>query len=197
VTRIDLVPPEWHAARSIRRKLRKWGGRLGLVILIGGVLYVGLVQLVAAGETDLRRLSSKYSSLQESLAHAEGLLIERERLQRHQEAIGVLSSDYPAVWFLASLGSVLTDDCYLNSIYFQHCSESNQDSEENDCISSVRLLGRAPGHQQVGQTIRRLQAIDQYDEVNLVSIDEPSTADKSREVKFELICTLLLGEGTD
>ena len=191
MTRIDLVPPEWHAARTTRRTIRAWATRLGLVSLVGAGLYVGLVQLVAAGETDLRRLSGKYSSLQESLRHAEGLLVERERLQKHHEAIGVLSSDRPAVWFVASLGPALGPDCYLTSMDLQLCGTDVQRGKgDGKCLPTLRLKGRAPGHQQVGQTIRKLQATPRYQEVILVSIDEPKAAASEREVTFELICVL-------
>ncbi|MFH1843025.1 MAG: hypothetical protein ABIF77_07430 [bacterium] len=191
MTKIDLVPAVWHTGRAARRKLRQWGTYLGLVCLVGAILYVGLLHLVTTGKTDLQRLSGKYSTLQGSLQHAESLLMERERLQCQNAAIGLIRSDHPAVWFLANLGDALSPDSYLTSLELMLCGyDDPEQGADGKCRPGLKLLGRAPGHQQVGLTIRQLQTAEQFGEVILVSIDEPARTGKNREVEFKLVCTL-------
>lgn len=196
MTSIDLIPPEAHAIREAARRLRTWGTRLGMTFLLAALLYAGLLHLAAAGQKDLQRLSGQYASLQGHLRHAEDLLNERERLQKHREAIAILRRELSPLWFLESLGEALPARGYLTSLDLSLCSYRDEDSGQgDDCRPGLRLRGRAPDPQQVGLIIHELTAAGGFGRVDLVSISEPVTKGKRREVEFELVCELA-GEDT-
>jgi Tfp pilus assembly protein PilN len=199
VTSIDLVPPEAIRRRDTRRRLHRWGSRLGTGLAVAIVVHVALVQLASGQKRELERLTRSYSHLQQQLQRAEGLLQQRENLGRHREAITLIRGDRSADRYLELLGATLTPDSYLDSLILDRCPpferEARDPRKQQACEARLRIRGFAPGHEQVGHILRSLIARSEFRSVSLVSVTDPPRGDQSREVTFEILCVLAETQG--
>jgi hypothetical protein len=199
MTVINLISPERLEQRASRHCLRNWAVRLIAGFSILAVAYGGLSHLAAQPSEERERLSSRHAHLQDRLQQAQNLIRERDRLGRARAAIGSIQESRPAGWFLEVMGEALTKDAYLVQFTLDRSrpgesGSSRSDGEEGG--ATLHLRGRAPGHRQVGEILRRLATSGAFAEVDLVSATEPRRGSSaSGEIEFELLCTLT-EEGT-
>lgn len=198
MTSIDLTPPERLVRRVRNTSLKKWGNRLGVVLLCAVISYIGVARVAGAKEAELKQVTGKYALLQERLRKAESLLEERDNLARHQEAIRLIRNDRTAGWYLELLGDLLTADSYLTKLNLDLCPYSDSkiwgNLNKDNCSPSLTLEGHASGHQQVGKIIGHMNDSGIFQEVGLISIQVPSGSGKSLGVDFEIRCSIPSGD---
>jgi hypothetical protein len=194
MTGINLIPPQLLAQREARRLLRRWGARLATITLGLTLLYAALARVTADRLAEVDRATGRYTSLHERLQSAGDLVQERNRLAERRALIDLIRDDRTAGDFLTTLGSALTPDAYLAYLSLERCAgaESAAETEPGTepCRSQLVLRGLAPGHQQVGETLRRLSETRVFSDVELVSIRDPLDPARAGEVEFEMSCTL-------
>jgi len=202
VTSIDLVPPDAIARRETRRRLRRWGVRLGVGVGAALAMHATLVGLARAQRSELDDLTHRYSTLLEHLRRADELLEQREDLERHREAISLIRRDRTAGHYLALLGASLTTDSYLESLSLERCPPFERDAAApktaETCDARLRIRGRAPGHEEVGRILRAMIARSEFRGVNLVSVTDPphTRGERPDEVTFEILCVLAEVQGS-
>ncbi len=197
MTVIDLIPPEIHAGKVVKRRIRIWTGRLVLFCVAATCVYIGLYQQVTARESDLQQLSIKYAALQQQLQHAEYLLAERERLVLQREAIGLIRGNHTAGHYMEQLGYVFTPDSFLTSLDIVLCAYSDFElggQQIRECPNGLKIIGQAPGHGEVGLIIRQMAATQEFGRVDLISISETKGKEQQSSVAFELMCTMRMEE---
>ncbi len=199
MTSIDLTPPERIVRRVARVSLRRWGTRIGMVVLVVTLSYVGLVRLAAARGGDLQMITVRYAALQGRLQKAESLIAERDNLARHREAISLIRNEQTAAWYMELIGGFLTADSFLTSLTLDLCAYSDSKIwgtlNKEECGPSLRIMGHARGHQQVGQIIGGMNASGIFGEVDLISIQGSDDTGSSRGVDFEMLCTIPPDDG--
>jgi hypothetical protein len=199
MTVINLIPPERLEQRESRRCLRTWALRLIAGFAILALAYGGLSHLAARPSEERERLANRHAHLQDRLQQAQNLIRERDRLSRARSAIGSIRESRPAGWFLEVMGEALTKEAYLVQFTLDRSRQDESApsrSSDEERSATLRLRGRAPGHRQVGEILRRLATSGAFAEVDLVSATEPRRGSPSTgEIEFELLCTLT-EEGT-
>ncbi len=196
MTSINLVPGDLLARRDARCKLRSWVIRLLALIVVLAGAYGGLTHMAATQAAEVRQLAQRYARLQERIGSAETLIQERENLTRRRAATAQLRAGQTAAWFLDALGQALTPESYLSLVALERCplviDEEQQPGTPGNqqCMASLRIRGRAPGHRQVGEILRRLSDLAGLDAVTLVSASEFTNEGGPSEVEFEVLCTL-------
>ena len=199
MTVIDLIPPETIQRRDARRRLARWGSRVGLVVAVGAGLYATLIA-VASGQTEeLARLQQTYSDLQGQLRRAEGLLEEWQHLVRHREAIALIRGGRSGGHYLDAVGATLTPDSYLDAIVLERCPvepEAPEGAAPEPCVGRLRIQGRAPGPEEVGRILRSMIGRPEFRQVTLVSVTDPRAVTGRDEVSFEIVCELSETKGT-
>jgi Tfp pilus assembly protein PilN len=196
---INLVPPSILAARAVRRCLQRWVLTLGLTVALLLPAYIALVRLAAARQAEVHRLTGQCTLLQQRLQGAEGLIQERDRLALRRAVVERMSARDPAAGLLEMLERALTPDSYLTVLTLERRDPPDPDASTDAppsaaaAASTLRLRGRAPGNQQVGEMLRRLAAEPALREVTLVSATDPGSEIGPSEVEFELLCTLADG----
>jgi hypothetical protein len=194
MTGINLIPPDTVARLEGRRRIRRWAYRLAICGSLAFAVYIGLGMLTASQSAELQKLTGRYTELQGRLQFADSLLIERDQLERNQNAITLVRRNRTAAWLLEILGETLTPNSYLTLLKLDQCPyvdpEQRNNLKEGSCTPSLDIRGFAPGHKEVGQIIRQLVSSDEFTEVNLVSIRDPVRPEKSLQVEFEIHCAL-------
>jgi len=190
MTTINLIPHEVLLARALRRRMRRWGLRLALTLLVLLGAYGGLEQLVSGGSSEYRELSGECSAIREGLHSAEALVQERDRLLVRRATIAAIQGSAKTGALLTALGDALTPQSYLTFLAVERCAPSPaSDAPATDCRGRLHLRGRAPGHREVGQVIRRLEQAKVFREVMLRAITDPIGA-AGGGIEFELFCSL-------
>jgi len=201
MTRIDLIPPETLAARAAGRRTRLWAKRLGLLGVLAAALFCTLSHVAAGEEERLRKLTGRYSLLQERVLRAESLIAERDRLARYHEVIDRIRADRTAVRYMVLMGETLTPDAYLTHIQMNLCPYNDSrlwdGLTEKDCLPHLRIEGRAKGHREVGMVIRQMALSGGFGSVSLVSVRESDRTGEKGEVEFEILCALGDGGGAE
>jgi hypothetical protein len=208
MTSIDLIPPDTIARRDSRRRLRRWGFRLGFGTVLATTLHVALVELATGQHAELSQLTQRYTRLQEELERADGLLEKREELGRRREAISLIRGTRTAGHYLELLESTLTPESYLTTLVLERCPPFERDerdpTRQEACRARLRISGLAAEHAHVGRILREMIARDEFVKVGLVSVNElppePESRKKSRKksrtkpkppgVAFEILCVL-------
>jgi hypothetical protein len=194
MTGINLIPPQLLAQREARRLVRRWGARLAATALGLTLLYAALARITADRLGEVDRATGRYTSLQERLQSAGDLIQERDRLAERCAIIDLIRDERTAGEFLTTLGAALTPDAYLAYLSLERCAGA--DSSEaaapgaQPCRSQLVLRGLAPGHRQIGETLRRLSETRVFRDVALVSIRDPLDPARAGEVEFEMLCNL-------
>ena len=196
---INLVPPPILAARAARRCLRRWTLTLGFAVALLLPVYIALAHLAATRQAEVHRLTGQCSLLQQRLQGAEGLIQERDRLALRRAVVEQMSARDPAAGLLEMLDRALTPDSYLTVLTLERHdppdveASADQNTPAATTASTLRLRGRAPGNQQVGEILRRLAAEPALREVMLVSATDPGSEVGPSQVEFELLCKLADG----
>jgi len=127
------------------------------------------------------------------------LIQERDRLALRRAVVEQMSASDPAAGLLEMLDRALTPDSYLTILTLERHdppepeASTDQNPPAATAASTLRLRGRAPGNQQVGEILRRLAAEPALREVMLVSATDPGSEVGPSQVEFELLCTLADG----
>lgn len=198
---INLVPPAILAARAARRCRQRWVLILGLTVALLLPAYLALARVAAARQAEVRRLTGQCTLLQQRLQGAEGLIQERDRLALRRTVVEQMSARDPAAGLLEMLERALPPDSYLTLLTLERRDppdpEPETDARPAAAAATLRVRGRAPGNQQVGEILRRLATEPVLREVMLVSATDPGAELGPSEVEFELLCTLAGGARSD
>jgi hypothetical protein len=201
MTGINLIPPQLLAQREARHLVRRWGVRLAATAIGLTLLYAALARVTADRLAEVDRATGRYTSLHDRLQSAGDLIQERNRLAERRAIIDLIRDDRTAGDFLTTLGSALTPDAYLSYLSLERCAGADSADEAvpgaQPCRSQLMLRGLAPGHQQVGETLRRLSETRMFSDVALVSIRDPLDPARAGEVEFEMLCDLGGGPADD
>jgi hypothetical protein len=191
MTVINLVPSGVLLERESRRALRSWSVRLAACALVLGGAYVGILRVAGGPSAEVRRLSERMEQLQVRFRGAEGLIGERDRLDRRLQAIESISEAEPAGWFLELVGHSLTRESYLNYLELERCLVEDEKSgrgRKDECVPTLTLRGYAPGHSEVGEVLRALKESGAFRDVTLASVSELPGEALQRDVRFHLAC---------
>ncbi len=178
---INLVPPERLARFEAVRCARLWARRLTSVIVLLAMIYGGLLYLSAGLEDEAERLRVTYLDLKETLNGAEDLIRERDRLDERRLAIRTVQEDRASAGLLELLAKALPLRSHLDFFSL---------SRADDAVGTVRIRGRALGHQEVGVILSRLNAAGVFVDVRLVAVTEDHDAQSGDAVSFEIQCGL-------
>jgi Tfp pilus assembly protein PilN len=193
MTVINLIPAEAVLIRQARIRFRRLCVRLAASVIAAALLYAGITRVVTLRQAELRRLQARHAVLQEQLQSAERVLAERDFLSRKYTAIHVLQGHRKAGWFLDLLAEMLPPDCYLENLEIGSGDRSGAGAEgqaapEDTLSAELRIVGHARDHQEVGQLMGQMLAVDCWADVNLVSVTDVADAEQGSRVDFEIRC---------
>ncbi len=194
MTIINLIPAHVLEERHIRRCMRRWSVRLVTCAAILGGLYAGIVRVATGPNAEVRKLSEQVEQLQVRFRGAEGLIGERDRLAKRQEAIASISDARRTGWYLEEVGRALTPESYLNYLGLDRCFVAEEQrgdrARRDDCRANLSLRGYAPGHSDVGKVLAALKATGAFEDVTLASVTELPGERGQRSVRFHMECRL-------
>ena len=129
---INLVPAAILERRAVRRRARTWALRLGVTLAVLGPLYLGLWRMAGARQSEVRRLTGHYALLQQRLAGAQGLILERDSLATRRAVVERMRVGEPTSAYLEILGRALTPDSYLTVLSLERCDPSDPPQGETE-----------------------------------------------------------------
>jgi hypothetical protein len=188
---INLIPPDVVSRRRTRIRVLQWEKRLGLSVVLAGMLYLGLVDLARHRNAEVRAVMTRYEVLRQRLQDAEGTLAERDRLAERFDVISSVRGRLTPGAYLEIIGDALPPGAYLSLVEFGPPSGETSESgtsPEGAETDQLRIRGQASGQQDVGQVLRRLIGSGRFDEVNLVSVADIADPLVGQHVEFEILC---------
>jgi Tfp pilus assembly protein PilN len=189
VRALNLVPPERLARQEFRRHVFKWSRLIGGAAVALGLSYALIAREVSARLHEMRALTDRYASLEERLRKADNLILERDELARHREAVANIRRVTPAVDLLDTIGAALTPEAYLTVVAVNRAPAEVPDAEPARA-STVTVRGVAGDHGAVGAILRALRGTTRFESVDLVlTTAAPGDGDQG-PVEFELAAVL-------